>query len=160
VSVLTTYASAGGLSGLAVDAAGNVYLGVTQLVRVTPNGTATVVAAGFVAVEHQAVDAAGSVYLSDSGANSGRGGDPGGAVSVLAGSGAPGAADGAGASATFSSLMGVAVDAAGHVLRGWARPAQNQPQRHRQHPRGQRGVGRRGGRGGVRLRGHLQLATR
>ena len=62
-----------------------------------------------------AVDMAGNVYVADAGNNMIRKIDPSGAVSALAGSGQPGAANGIGALATFNHPTGVAVDASGNV---------------------------------------------
>jgi DNA-binding beta-propeller fold protein YncE len=73
--------------GVAVDYAGNVYV----------------------------ADSGNNVYVADAGNNMIRKIDPSGAVSALAGSGQPGAANGIGALATFNHPTGVAVDASGNV---------------------------------------------
>ena len=62
-----------------------------------------------------AVDGAGNVYATDQEANIIRKITPAGVVSVLAGSGAAGSADGTGSAASFYAPSGVAVDAAGTV---------------------------------------------
>ncbi len=62
------------------------------------------------------VDAAGNAVVTDCGSHRVLRVSPAGEVSVLAGSGAAGAADGAGAAASFSSPWGVCVGASGDVL--------------------------------------------
>lgn len=118
--------------GVAVDAAGNLYVADNNnnLVRkIDPNGNVTTLAgtgasgsadgpgtsATFSKPWYTAVDSAGNVYVGDYGNNKIRKIAPNGDVTTLAGSGAPGSADGAGVSATFRNPEGVAVDAAGNV---------------------------------------------
>ena len=118
--------------GVAVDAAGNVYVadnGNNLIRKVTPaglvstlagsgqsgsaNGTGT--AASFDSPFGLAVDAAGNIYVADSGNNLIRKITPSGVVSTFAGSGARGAKDATGTAASFNTPSGVAVDASGNV---------------------------------------------
>jgi len=62
-----------------------------------------------------ASDGSGHIYVSDSGNNAVRVVTSAGVVSTVAGSGAPGSADGAGAAASFNNPAGVAADASGNV---------------------------------------------
>jgi DNA-binding beta-propeller fold protein YncE len=62
-----------------------------------------------------AVDAAGNVYVADSGNNLIRKISPGGMVSTFAGNGTPGWVDGIANAASFYDPYGIAVDAAGNV---------------------------------------------
>ena len=117
---------------IAVDAAGNVYvadLGNNLIRKINLNGIVTTLAgsgakgaangpgpnASFSAPSGIAVDAAGNVYVADYGNHLIRKITPDGVVSTLAGSGAPGAADGQGTAASFFSPTGVATDVAGNV---------------------------------------------
>jgi sugar lactone lactonase YvrE len=118
--------------GLAIDAAGNLYLGSEQTVlKVTPGKTVfpfagspgnqgsadgTGSAASFGDVSALAVDTAGNVYVADSINDTIRKITPAAVVTTLAGTaGTAGSTDGSAATATFSSPYGVAVDAAGNV---------------------------------------------
>lgn len=78
------------------------------------NGSGT--AASFNAPAGIAIDAAGYLYVSDSGDGLIRKITPGGLVSTLAGSGSQGSNDGTGTSASFNSPAGLAVDAIGDVF--------------------------------------------
>jgi hypothetical protein len=121
--------------GLAVDNAGNVYVGEAQesvLRKVTPGGMVTTLAglsgvagtedgtgsaARFVNPLGVAADGAGNVYVADT--CSLRRVTPQGAVTTLAGLDLVntwGSLDGAGSAARFNSPQGVAVDAAGNVF--------------------------------------------
>ncbi len=127
-----TAASFYGPTGVAVDAAGNVYVGdaVNNLIRkISPSGVVTTVAgsgaqgsangtgtaASFYLPQQVAVDAAGNVYVGDAGNNLIRKISPSGVVITLAGSGAQGSTNGTGTAASFSGPTGVALDAAGNV---------------------------------------------
>ena len=120
--------------GLAVDGAGNVYVGDTgnQMIRmVTPAGAVTTLAgsagsygsadgtgsgASFWNPQGVALDAAANLFVADSFNNTIRKFTPAGVVSTLAGTaGSFGSADGTGAAARFWQPQGVAVDGAGNV---------------------------------------------
>ncbi len=119
-------------NGLAVDPAGNVYVADTanHVVRkIDPAGVVSTLAgngtanfrnstdgatAAFDTPTGVAVDAAGNVYVADSGNNYIRKVTSAGSVSTLAG-GSLGFADGTGTQAKFSRPTAVAVDTAGNV---------------------------------------------
>lgn len=117
--------------GVAADAAGNIYVadaGNNLIRRITPAGVVSTFAgtgaagsadgtdsATFNSPLGVAIDAAGNVYVADYGNDLIRKINPAGVVSTLAGSGATGADDGPGATATFNLPEGIAVDAAGNV---------------------------------------------
>jgi serine/threonine protein kinase, bacterial len=108
--------------GVAVDSAGNLYIGDfnNNLVReVTSAGVvSTVVGAGDAMLDFPAgvaVDAAGNVYIADSDNNVIREISAVGVISTVAGNGTVGSADGSDGVATFDTPTGVAVDAAGNI---------------------------------------------
>jgi len=118
--------------GVAVDGTGNVYvadIGSNQIKKITPAGTVSVfagsgsfgsangvgTAASFSAPAGVAIDAAGYLYVTDSGNQLIRKITPGGLVSTLAGSGIAGSADGIGAAASFKNPDGIAVDGVGNL---------------------------------------------
>jgi sugar lactone lactonase YvrE len=120
--------------GVAVDSAGNVYVGDTgnsTIRKVTPAGVVTTLAglagafgsadgtgsaARFSSPQGVAVDSAGNVYVADHGNHTIRKVTPAGVVTTLAGlAGSLGSADGTGRSAQFYGPWGVAVDSAGSV---------------------------------------------
>ena len=108
-------------SGVAVDAAGNVYVaddGNNMIRKINSSGLVSTLASSFSFPSGVAIDAVGNVYVSDQGTQSIRKISPSGVVSALAGSGAPGSANGTGAAASFNQPIGVAVDAAGNVYVG------------------------------------------
>ena len=119
--------------GIAVDAAGNVYVadnGNDRIRKITPDGqVSTLAGSGLVGSSNGmgtaasfnspfgiAVDAAGNVYVADSGSNLIRKITPSGSVSTFAGSGAKGAADATGGAASFNTPAGLAIDAKGNVF--------------------------------------------
>ena len=120
--------------GVAVDGAGNVYVGDTgnQTIRkVTSAGVVTTLAgsagnygsadgtgtgAAFWNPQGVALDSATNLYVADSFNNTIRKVTPAGVVTTLAGTaGSFGSADGTGAAARFWQPQGVAVDSAGNV---------------------------------------------
>lgn len=122
-------------NGAAVDAQGNVYVADTQnhtIRRITPAGVVTTIAgkagepgaadgtgnaARFNLPTDVAVDFAGTIYVADATNHLIRKITTAGEVSTLAGSvGAPGAVDGVGATARFSSPSGLAVTPAGDII--------------------------------------------
>lgn len=123
-------------SGVAVDAAGNVYVADTnnnRIRKITPAGVVSTLAgsstgawgftngtgsaASFYYPNDLVLDTAGNLYVADSGNNAIRKVTQGGVVSTVAGGGigVVGSTNGATASATFNAPRGVAVDAAGNV---------------------------------------------
>jgi streptogramin lyase len=118
--------------GLALDAAGNLYIAdqgnsvirkmdITGMVSTfagtaglpgSINGTDTT--ASFNKPFGVATDASGNIYVADAGNNQVRKITPAGVVSKFAGTGAAGAANGTD-TATFNSPLGVAVDGSGNV---------------------------------------------
>ncbi|HEY9897765.1 MAG TPA: IPT/TIG domain-containing protein [Pantanalinema sp.] len=119
-----------GVSGLAVDAAGDVYVcerAAHRISKVASNGAVSVLAgagstgaqdgpgasATFNQPSDLALDGAGNLYVADLANNKIRRITPQGVVSTFAGTGAPGAGDAATSSATFNEPYGITVDAAG-----------------------------------------------
>ncbi len=117
--------------GVAVDATGKIYVAdtVNQRIRVISSGTVSTLAgsgasgwkdavgatAQFNTPKGLTIDAAGVLYVSDTGNRRIRRIDSSGAVTTLAGSGLAGSADGVAASAAFASPLGLAVDGAGAI---------------------------------------------
>jgi sugar lactone lactonase YvrE len=90
--------------GVAVDAAGNVYvtdIGLQEVFKITPSGVQNPIGTGLEVPEDAAVDGAGNLYVTDSHADVVFKVTPGG-VQTMIGSG-------------FSYPVGVAVDGAGNV---------------------------------------------
>jgi sugar lactone lactonase YvrE len=125
-------ASFDGLSDVAVDAAGNLYLADyynNKIRKVTPEGVVTTLAgsgmpqfadgtgaaASFNGPSGVDVDSEGNVYVADSQNNRIRKITPAGVVTTVAGSGALGWDDGAASAASFYRPWDVAVDSAGHL---------------------------------------------
>jgi serine/threonine-protein kinase len=122
-------------AGLTVDSSGNLYVSETgnNLIRkITPAGVVTTLAgsvgtpgavngtgtaASFSSSPYGvAVDAAGNVFVADSGNNMIRMITSAGVVTTLAGSATAGSLDGTGTAASFNRPSGVAVDSAGNVF--------------------------------------------
>ncbi|MEO7578764.1 MAG: NHL repeat-containing protein, partial [Massilia sp.] len=118
--------------GLVVDRAGTVFVadaGDNNRIRaVHADGSVTTVAgkdegfadgagaaAAFNTPSGLAIDEAGNLYVADTGNHAIRKVTPQGIVSTLAGTGAAGYRDGAGAQALFNAPVGIAVDKAGKV---------------------------------------------
>ena len=120
--------------GVAVDSAGNVYVGDFQnqsIRKVTSAGVVTTLAGSAFQASHTdgtgsaarfkvprgvAVDTSGNVYVADFGNATIRKVTPGGVVTTLAGlAGSFGSSDGTGSAARFYGHYGVAVDSAGNV---------------------------------------------
>jgi sugar lactone lactonase YvrE len=131
----TTF-SPGRLGGVAVDAADNAYVSDTvdsAIRKVAPNGGQSLFAgpagdsgprctgvdgsaATFCGPTGLAIDAAGNVYVADTGGNTIRKVTPGGVVITVAGvSSVVGSMDGPAASATFNAPTQVAIDGQGNL---------------------------------------------
>ncbi|MFI5161292.1 MAG: gliding motility-associated C-terminal domain-containing protein [Sphingobacteriales bacterium] len=127
-----TGASFNSPSGIAVDAAGNVYVadaGNNTIRKITPTGVVTSLAGnnvpgaadgtGTAATFNNplgvAVDAAGNVYVADAGNSDIRKITPAGVVTTFAGTGVAGKLNGTGTAASFSAPVGLAFDAAGNL---------------------------------------------
>ncbi len=127
----------GSPQGIALDAAGNLYvadLGVATIRKVTPAGVVTTLAglpgspgstdgigsaARFRFPASVAVDSGGNVYVADFGNQTIRKVTPAGVVSTLAGLAQVfGSADGTGGAARFAGPKGVAADTSGNVYVG------------------------------------------
>ncbi|MFP5501732.1 MAG: NHL repeat-containing protein [Candidatus Sericytochromatia bacterium] len=119
-------------NGVAVDVNGNVYVADTgnhRIRKITPAGLvstlagsgspsfadATGTAAHFYSPSGIAVDAAGNVYVGDTGNQRIRVITPGGAVTTVAGTGTAGSSNGDPTTATFSSPWGLALDQDGYL---------------------------------------------
>ena len=123
----------GSLTGVAVDAAGNVYVSDGHAIRkISVDGAVTTVAgrvgeygdrdgpgagARFNSPQGLAADSAGNVFIADRDNQTIRKISPDGTVSTLAGvAGSAGASDGKGPKALFFRPSGIAVDASGNVF--------------------------------------------
>lgn len=118
--------------GIAVDAAGNVYVADSSnhsIRKITPAGVVTTLAgtpgtAGTVNATPAAfnepfslvVDATGTLYVADTNNNAIRKITPAGVVSTLAGGNGSGAVDGTGSAAKFHEPRGLALDSAGNLF--------------------------------------------
>lgn len=107
-------------SGIAVDAAGAVYVadtGNNAVRRISPDGMVSTLARepDFNGPVGVAVDATGRVIVADTYNDRIRAIEPDGRVLTIAGGGQPGAVDGPAAEARFHTPSGVAVDVAGNV---------------------------------------------
>ena len=133
---LGTKAQLNGPAGVAIDAAGNVYISDTvnnRVRKVSPNGIIATIAGtgspgfsgdGGAAANAQinspqglAVDAAGNLYIADSGNNCVRMIAPDGTITTFAGNATPGFSGDGGpaASAEMTKPFGLAVDTAGNL---------------------------------------------
>jgi len=119
--------------GVAIDAAGNVYVADTNnnvIRKITPTGVVTTLAGGgsfscrdgmgsaaqFSEPSAVATDAGGDIYVADSNNSTIRKITPAGMVTTVAGQcGTDGTADGAGSAASFYAPHGIAVDSAGTI---------------------------------------------
>lgn len=129
-----TSASFNGPQGVAVDAAGNLYVADTgnhTIRKLTPAGTVSTLAgaagaagsadgtgpvARFNTPSDLTTDTAGNLYVADTGNNTVRKLTPAGVASTLAGSAAVfGSTDGSAATALFNTPSGAAADAAGNL---------------------------------------------
>ena len=102
---------------LAVDTAGNVY--VTEccdIRKITPQGLVSTLAlsASFYGLSGITIDSSGYLCVSESGSKISKI-SPSGVVTVFAGSGVQGSANGLGTAASFNSPQGIAIDAAGTI---------------------------------------------
>lgn len=120
-------------TGVAVDSAGNIYIadgGDHTVRKVTPDGSVSTLAgssglagsndgaasdARFLYPAAIAVDAAGNVYVTDSGSHTVRKITAGGVTTIAGTPGVAGHADGVGTAALFYAPQGIAVDGAGNV---------------------------------------------
>ncbi|MBM3854226.1 MAG: hypothetical protein FJ399_13885, partial [Verrucomicrobia bacterium] len=123
-----------GPSGIALDASGNLFVSDnsnSNIRRITPGGLVSTfaglalfpgsvdgagVTARFNAPQGIAIDANGNLFVADSRNNQIRRITPAGLVTVFAGDGLLGSADGTGRAARFMNPYGVAVDANGNVF--------------------------------------------
>ncbi len=104
--------------GLAIDAAGNIYVADVSnfsIRKITPAGVVTTVANYSGGAFGLAVDAAGNVYVADEGNNQIEKISPAGVITIIAGGRTPGSANGTGLGASFNTPIGIAVDAAGNL---------------------------------------------
>ncbi len=120
------------MSGVAVDASGNVYVadsGNNMIRKISPAGLVSKLAgsgtygsadgpgssASFSYPNDVAVDASGYVYVADTDNHKIRKISPTGVVSTLAGTGEVGSVDGNGSTAKFYYPGGIAIDASGNI---------------------------------------------
>ncbi|MDR2208970.1 MAG: hypothetical protein LBE22_08380 [Azoarcus sp.] len=110
--------------GIAVDAAGNLYVADSwnhRIRRITPEGEVSTLAddkrkaVRFVRPRGIAIDKEGNLYVTDTDRHRIRKVTPEGEVSTFAGSGNRGFADGLGKAAWFQDPFGIAIDAAGNL---------------------------------------------
>jgi len=118
-------------AGIAIDAAGNLYVADTmynRIRKITPRREVSTLAGGepgfadgqgsaarFHHPSDIAIDAAGNLYVADRGNARIRKVTPNGEVSTLAGSGKLGVVNGRGSAARFRTPTGITIDAAGNL---------------------------------------------
>ena len=93
----------------------STYLLTTTFAGLGSAADTSAIGSGFSSPASVVVDAAGNIYVTDSGDNLIRKVTPQGVVSTLAGSGTRTYADGTGAAASFNNPLGLAIDAAGNL---------------------------------------------
>lgn len=104
---------------LVVAPDGTLYVtesGHGRISRITPAGARSTLVDGLLSPTGLAMDRHGHLYVAESGRHRICKVDPTGALTVLAGDGSPGFADGEGPAARFSTPTGVAVDADGTTI--------------------------------------------
>ena len=105
-------------AGLAIDAAGNIYVGDVSnfLIRkITPAGVVTTIPNYSGGAFGVAVDALGTIYVADAGNNQIETISPSGIITIIAGSPTPGSANGTGTAASFHTPIGIAIDASNNL---------------------------------------------
>jgi len=124
-----TYGPAVGPFGVAVNSVGNIYvaeLAANTMSTITPSGTVTTLGGaispnspgfdgGLTQPGAVAADNAGNAYLTSGVLNLIYKVSPGGLVTVFAGSGSRGSADGVGTAAAFNNPSGITIDASGNL---------------------------------------------
>ncbi len=105
-------------AGLAIDGAGNIYVGdVSNFVirKITPAGVVTTIPNYTGQPFGLAVDAAGTIYIADAGNNQVEKISPSGVITIIAGHFTSGNINGTGTAASFDEPIGIAVDASGNL---------------------------------------------
>jgi hypothetical protein len=105
--------------GLAVDAAGTVFIGESggrPIRKISPSGSTSTFVGKFASLQGMAVDAAGNIYATDSMMGTVSVVSPSGSISIVAGSVGGGFLDGPTTGAKFSSPFGIAFDSAGNLF--------------------------------------------
>ena len=108
-------------TGLAIDAAGNLYVADARnnaIRKITPAGVVSTYARGFNFPREIKFDGTGNGYVTDENNNAIKRISPTGIVTTIAGSGQQGSADGIGASATLNGPIGLALDGKGSLYVG------------------------------------------